>query len=97
MPFFENSVELGVNSETDSSVKNVAMQIIDGIKREYSYFPNDGPINEHTPISSMGLDSLDHAELLMWLEKEFGVEISDERAMTWHNILDAAEYISKNI
>jgi acyl carrier protein len=40
-------------------------------------------VNADTPIVSLGLDSLDHVELTMSLEEEFGIDISDEDADKW--------------
>ena len=42
-----------------------------------------------------GADSLDTVELVMALEEEFDVEISDEDAEKIQTVKDAIEYISK--
>lgn len=86
--------ELKLRSETNSNVQNIADQIVKIVNTDYECLLTEKPMNERTSLSSLDIDSLDYAELLMRLEDEFGVEISDERVITWRNILDAAEYIS---
>ena len=44
-------------------------------------------------VDDLGADSLDMVELVMALEDEFGISISDEEAQTIRKIRDAVEYI----
>ena len=44
----------------------------------------------------LGADSLDLVDLLMSMEDEFGIEITDEDAADLHTIGDVVNYISKN-
>jgi acyl carrier protein len=46
-------------------------------------------------VDDLGADSLDVVELVMALEEEFGLEISDEDAEKLASVKDAVEYISK--
>lgn len=46
-------------------------------------------------IDDLGADSLDTVELVMALEEEFGVEISDEDAEKIQTVGDVAKYIDK--
>jgi acyl carrier protein len=41
----------------------------------------------------LGLDSLDHIEIVMVLEDEFGIEIPDEDAQKWRSVSDIAAYM----
>jgi acyl carrier protein len=55
--------------------------------------------NEVTPSASfvddLGADSLDQVELVMALEEEFDLEISDEDAEKMRSVQDAIDYIDK--
>ncbi|CAK21243.1 acyl carrier protein [Listeria welshimeri] len=44
----------------------------------------------------LGADSLDVVELVMELEDEFGVEISDDDAANINTVGDAVKYIEEN-
>lgn len=44
-------------------------------------------------VEDLGADSLDIVELIMALEEEFGVEISDEKAESLTTVGDAVDYI----
>ena len=46
-------------------------------------------------IDDLGADSLDTVELIMALEEEFGIEISDEDAEKIQTVNDVLEYIDK--
>lgn len=46
-------------------------------------------------IEDLGADSLDQVELVMALEDEFGVEVSDEDSEKLTTVGDAIEYIEK--
>jgi acyl carrier protein len=46
-------------------------------------------------IDDLGADSLDTVELVMALEEEFGIEISDEDAEKIQTVGDVAKYIDK--
>lgn len=47
-------------------------------------------------IQDLNADSLDMVELVMSLEEEFGVEISDEEVEKIIKVSDAVEYIEEN-
>ncbi len=47
-------------------------------------------------IDDLGADSLDTVELVMALEEEFGVEISDEDAEKIQTVADVQKYINEH-
>ncbi len=47
-------------------------------------------------VDDLGADSLDVVELVMALEEEFGLEISDEDAEKLSSVKQAVEYIQAN-
>ena len=52
--------------------------------------------NESSFIDDLGADSLDTVELVMALEEEFEIEISDEHAEHILTVQSAIDYINKN-
>ncbi|UCH00036.1 MAG: acyl carrier protein [Deltaproteobacteria bacterium] len=47
-------------------------------------------------VDDLGADSLDQVELIMSMEEEFGISISDEEAEKILTVRDAIEYIEKD-
>lgn len=52
--------------------------------------------NEASFMDDLGADSLDTVELVMALEEEFEVEISDEDAEKIQSVQDAIDYITEH-
>lgn len=48
-------------------------------------------------IDDLGADSLDLVELIMAMEEEFGLEISDEDAEKIQTVQDVVNYINEHI
>ena len=50
---------------------------------------------ESSLSEDLGADSLDAVELIMALEDEFGVQVSDEEAQNIHTVNDIVEMVKK--
>lgn len=50
---------------------------------------------ESSFVEDLGADSLDQVELIMAMEEEFGISISDEEAQKIATVKDAVEYVKK--
>ncbi|RLB29917.1 MAG: acyl carrier protein [Desulfobacteraceae bacterium] len=53
-------------------------------------------VPEASFVDDLGADSLDQVELIMAMEEEFDISISDEEAEKITTVRDAIEYIEKN-
>ncbi|MCM2357062.1 MAG: acyl carrier protein [Geobacteraceae bacterium] len=52
--------------------------------------------NEASFMDDLGADSLDTVELVMALEEEFDIEISDESAEKIQTVQDAIDYLTEH-
>lgn len=50
-------------------------------------------VPEASLVDDLDADSLDLVELVMSLEEEFGIEVSDERAEEIRSVQDAVDYV----
>lgn len=50
-------------------------------------------INTHSSLDTLGADSLDRVEIIMKIEEEFGLEISDEDSDKFTSLEQAIDYI----
>ncbi|MEN8245926.1 MAG: acyl carrier protein [Thermodesulfobacteriota bacterium] len=52
-------------------------------------------VPEASFVDDLGADSLDLVELIMTMEEEFDIDISDEDAENMESVKDAMDYIAK--
>ena len=52
-------------------------------------------VPEASFVDDLGADSLDLVELIMTMEEEFDIDISDEDAEKMESVKDAMDYIAK--
>ena len=76
-------------SSVEEKVKHIIVEQLgvdeDEVKSEASF------------VDDLGADSLDVVELVMALEEEFGLEISDEDAEKIGNVQQSIDYIETNV
>jgi acyl carrier protein len=53
-------------------------------------------VPEASFVDDLGADSLDQVELIMAMEEEFDISISDEEAEKIVTVRDAIEYVERN-
>lgn len=73
--------------------QDVFAKIKDVVADKLDTDPNE-ITEEASFIDDLGADSLDVVELIMGLEDEFGIEISDEEAENIRTVGDAVRFIS---
>ena len=54
-------------------------------------------VAEASFVDDLGADSLDQVELIMAMEEEFGISISDEEAEKIITVRNAIEYVEQNM
>ena len=55
--------------------EHIGNRVLEVINSEFNF---NFEVTQETPIEDLSFDSIDHIELLMELEEEFDIEISDE-------------------
>ena len=73
------------NAETAEKVKSIIVEQL-GV-------PSEDVTDEASFIEDLGADSLDIVELIMALEEEYDIEISDEEAEKIQTVGDAVNYV----
>jgi len=76
--------------------KTVEKKVIEIIVEQLKVSPEEVTL-EASFIDDLGADSLDLVELIMAMEEEFGLEISDEDAEKIQTVQDAVSYISEHM
>lgn len=75
-------------SEIESKVRNIIVDKLGVDESEVTL--------EASFTNDLGADSLDTVELIMEFEKEFGINIPDDKAETISTVQDAISYIEEN-
>ncbi|MBI2952827.1 MAG: acyl carrier protein [Chloroflexi bacterium] len=75
-----------------STLERVKKIIVDQLGVE-----DDEVVTTASFVDDLNADSLDLVELIMSLEEEFGMEISDEEAEKIISVQDAVDYINEHI
>jgi acyl carrier protein len=76
--------------------KSVGQKVMDIIVEQLKVSPEE-VTPEASFIEDLGADSLDLVELIMAMEEEFGLEISDEDAEKIQTVQDAITYITEHV
>ncbi len=77
-----------MSSSTYDRLKKIVVEQLGGDEAEVT--------PEASFVDDLNADSLDLVELIMSLEEEFGMEISDEEAEKIRTVQDAADYIDEH-
>jgi len=88
----ENRVKLHNGGNAMATVEERVKQIV----AEQLGVDDDQVTPEASFMDDLGADSLDTVELVMALEEEFDIEISDEDAEKIQTVQNAIDYISEN-
>ena len=75
-------------SNVEERVKKIVVEQLD--------VGEDAVTNEASFVDDLGADSLDTVELVMALEEEFDIEISDEDAEKIQTVQNAIDYVEAN-
>jgi acyl carrier protein len=76
--------------------KSVEQKVIDIIVEQLKVSPEEVTL-EASFIEDLGADSLDLVEMIMAMEEEFSLEISDEDAEKIQTVQDAVNYITEHV
>ncbi|MFH1756533.1 MAG: acyl carrier protein [Pseudomonadota bacterium] len=88
---------MGKNSKGGAIVeKTVERRVIEIIVEQLGVSTEEVTL-EASFIDDLGADSLDLVELIMAMEEEFGLEISDEDAEKIQTVQDVVNYINEHI
>jgi acyl carrier protein len=79
-----------------STAQEEIFQKLKGIVVEQLGVDEEDVTMEASFVEDLNADSLDLVELIMSLEEEFGLEISDEEAEQIATVNDAVEYIAEH-
>lgn len=81
-----------MNNKEKSSPENIAKLI-----NEYMGMECFDEESTEEDMDHAGLDSLDHIEILMYLEEVFEIEIDDEEALGWKTVSGISQKIREKL
>ena len=70
-------------------------KVIETIAKNFNKLEPDAVTEEKSFADDLGADSLEQVELVMSLEEEFGIQISDEEAEQIRTVGDAINFITE--
>lgn len=85
----EDSCNSGHDAELKSEIQNEIIDIIANIAK----IKDKSTISNDTALSNLGLDSIDHTEVMLAIEDKFRHSIPDEATSKLITIKDIVEYI----
>ncbi len=76
--------------ESNNNNSNIASKVTAIVAKHVS---NDIAVEEDTKLADVAADFIDRVEIIMRLEEEFGIEISDEEEERMVSIKDVVRFI----
>ena len=76
--------------------EEIKQKVLEIISEQVAY-EGDSPIPEETTLEDLTMDSLDKVEVLMALEEEYNLNISDEDAEKCITVKDVVDVVDKAI
>lgn len=74
---------------------DIEKKIIEVLTLQLGMRPGD--VTPDSTREVLGMDSLDDVEVLMAIEEEFGLDISDDDAMKLLTVQDYVEYVARSL
>ena len=71
-------------------------KIIDLLAKQFRIDPATLDANTNI-VEDLGADSLEIVDMLMAIEENFGVTVSDEEALTLKTVADVADFLEKKL
>ncbi|UCF68899.1 MAG: acyl carrier protein [Acidobacteriota bacterium] len=78
------------------STQEIRVKVVDTIAKNFKLDPS-AVSDDKSFTDDLGADSLETVELVMALEEEFGIEISDEDAEKIRTVGDAIQFIGEHV
>lgn len=76
---------MNIRTRTPKTQAEIQAYLVGYVKTNIGFA---GEVNINAPLGELDFDSLDSIELVMDLEDEFGIEISDDVAEKWVTLAD---------